>query len=159
MDITVFNIAQRFSGLEEIPGELDNEHIMEMLTLDVEWPEDDETAWCSGFANYAVWLWNKISPLYDQLPRSRSLRARSWLLVGEPVDLSEAEIGYDVVILSRGRGEQPGPDVIDAPGHVGFYVGHDKEHDVINVLGGNQGDMVKISGYPASRLLGVRRLA
>lgn len=143
----VFDLAQRFVGVTEVGGKVDNPQIMAMLTLDNSWPSNDEVPWCSGFANYICWL--------ARMPRSKDLRARSWLEVGVGISLDEAEPG-DVIVLQRGRGEQPGPEVIDAPGHVGFYAGRFGEF--IEVLGGNQSDTVKISRYPSSRLLGVRRL-
>ena len=148
MQTSAFDIAQRFIGIQEVGGSLDNPQIMAMLKLDNQWPEHDEVPWCSGFANYVCWLLH--------LPRSKDLRARSWLEVGRNVPLSEAQPGFDVVVLKRGRGEQPGPEVINAPGHVGFFAGLDGE--LIEVLGGNQSDTVKVSRYPKSRLLGVRRL-
>lgn len=149
MYITAFTLAQRFIGTDEIGGQVDNPQIMAMLKLDNKWPSEDEIPWCSAFANYIAWL--------IRLPRSKSLRARSWLNVGKGISLDDAEPGYDIVILKRGTGDQPGPEVIKAPGHVGFYAG--RSGDFIEVLGGNQGDTVKISRYPKSRLLGVRRLA
>jgi uncharacterized protein (TIGR02594 family) len=149
MYVTAFTLAQRFIGTKEVGGQVDNPLILAMLKLDNDWPENDEVPWCSAFANYICWLL--------RLPRSKSLRARSWLNVGKGISLDDAEPGYDIVILKRGTGDQPGPEVIKAPGHVGFYAG--RMGDFIEVLGGNQGDTVKISRYPKNRLLGVRRLA
>lgn len=148
MNITAFDIAQVFTGEKEMAGGLDNPLILAMLKTDNNWPQDDEVPWCSAFVNFVCKLL--------RLPRSKSLRARSWLEIGKGVPLNEAKAGFDVVILSRGKGEQPGPEVIDAPGHVGFYAG--QFGDFIEILGGNQSDSVKVSRYPASRLLGVRRL-
>ena len=147
MNITAFDIAQRFVGIQEVGGAVDNPMIMSMLKLDNAWPEDDEVPWCSAFANYVAWLL--------RLPRSKDLRARSWLTIGKGIMLDDAEVG-DVIVIKRGKGSQPGPEVIDAPGHVGFYAGRFGE--LIEVLGGNQSDTVKISRYHKSRLLGVRRL-
>ena len=141
----VNRLAQRWVGVKEAPGALDNPDIVTMLRLDATWPEGDDVPWCSAFVNFVCWSL--------RLPRSKSLRARSWLRVGRPVE--SPDIG-DIVILKRGRGEQPGPDVIEAPGHVGFYMGHD--HGKIHVLGGNQSDSVSISPYDAGRLLGYRRV-
>jgi uncharacterized protein (TIGR02594 family) len=143
-----FDLAQRFVGTKEVGGQVDNPQIMSMLKLDNSWPQNDEVPWCSAFANYICWL--------ARLPRSKDLRARSWLTVGRGIPLDQAEPG-DIVVIQRGQGDQPGPEVIDAPGHVGFYAGRFGEF--IEILGGNQGDTVKISRYPASKLLGVRRLA
>lgn len=145
VDVTVFDMAQRFVGVKEIGGDTDNPQVLAFLKLDAEWPQNDEVPWCSGFANYVAWLL--------RLPRSKSLRARSWLQVGTPIDIENAERG-DVVIFNRGG--PPTPDIIEAPGHVGFFAGI--EGDFVVVLGGNQGDQVKLSRYPKDELLGVRRI-
>lgn len=145
--IDAFSIAQRFVGIEEVGGGIDNPAIMAMLKLDNEWPDGDEVPWCSAFVNYVCWL--------VRLPRSKNLMARSWLAVGEGVHLDQA-MRNDIVVLQRGSGDQPGPEVLNAPGHVGFYAG--RFGDFIEVLGGNQADTVKVSRYPANRLLGIRRL-
>ena len=144
-----FDIAQRFAGIEEIEGKVNNPQIMAMLKLDAQWPEDDEVPWCSAFMNYVCWL--------CRLPRSKSLRARSWLQVGRSVPLTEAFVG-DVIVLNRLGGPMD-PEIINAPGHAGFYAGLGDDHSVIEVLGGNQSNTVKVSRYATSRLLGVRRLA
>lgn len=148
LPITCYDIAQRFIGIREVPGALANPAILAMLKLDEAWPTDDETPWCSAFANYVAWLL--------RLPRSKSLAARSWLAIGRPVDLDEAEPENDVVVLARGDGEQPGPEVIRAPGHVGFFAGFESGN--VLLLAGNQGDAVSVARFPAERVLGVRRL-
>lgn len=148
MNITLYDIAERFIGASEVDGAAANPLIMSMLKLDSEWPEDDSVPWCSAAMNYWAWLL--------RLPRSKSLRARSWLQVGTAVPIHSAKRGFDVVILKRGNGPQPGPEVIEAPGHVGLYSGGDLEH--VYLLGGNQGDRVCVARYEATRVLGVRRL-
>lgn len=153
MNVTAYSMAERFVGTEEINGDKDNPRILSWLRHDNKWPEHDEVPWCSAFANEVCWLL--------RLPRSKSLRARSWLRVGTPVKLEDAVPGYDVVILQRGSGVQPGPDVIDAPGHVGFFAGTEKDanlNDMVLLLGGNQGDSVSVGRFRASRVLGIRRL-
>lgn len=149
LQITAYNIAQRFIGVSEVKGALDNPLILAMLKLDGDWPTHDEVPWCSAFVNWICWLL--------RLPRSKSLLARSWLTVGQPIHLGQAITGFDVVILQRGPKPQPGPDVISAAGHVGLYAHH--ENDVVWVLGGNQGDAVNVSRYQIADVLGVRRLA
>lgn len=149
MKITAFSLAQRFVGVREIAGKADNPMVLSMLTLDASWPQHDEVPWCSAFVNYIAWLL--------RLPRSKSLRARSWLEVGRPLDIMEEPLAaFDVVVLKRGGGDQPGPEVLEAQGHVGFYAGREDDH--LLVLGGNQGDTVSIKPFPTRLLLGMRRL-
>lgn len=154
---SAFEMAQRYVGIKEVSGQFDNPQIMAWLKLDMQWPEGDEVPWCSAFVNGIAHAF--------RLPRSKSLRARSWLLMGEPIDLEKAEPGFDVVIIKR-AGDDSGPDVIDAPGHVGFYAGIERftdrggtDRERILILGGNQGNSVSIAGFSSDRLLGVRRLA
>ena len=148
MNVTLYDIAQRFIGTKEVPGSQDNDAIMAMLKLDAKWPEGDEVPWCSAFVNYCAWLL--------RLPRSKSLRARSWLLVGQAIPQAHAEVGYDIVILKRGKGIQPGPDIIKAPGHVGLFAGWGTTS--MYILGGNQSNEVNVTAYDPERVLGVRRL-
>jgi uncharacterized protein (TIGR02594 family) len=148
MTTTAFDIAQRFVGTKEVQGTSSNPQVLAMLRLEDASIQDDATAWCSAFVNYIAWLL--------RLPRSKSLAARSWLSVGEAVELNYAQVGFDVVILKRGEGAQPGPEVLDAPGHVGFYAGVDGDN--VLLLGGNQGDQVSVASFPQSRILGIRRL-
>jgi uncharacterized protein (TIGR02594 family) len=148
MQVTAFDIAQRFVGVKEANGTTANPFILSMLQLDTNWPQDDEVPWCSAFVNYVAWIL--------RLPRSKRLDARSWLEVGRPIPLShdvgricpDARIGYDVAIFKRG-------DSLTS-GHVGFWAG--QEGSSILVLGGNQSNSVMIKRYAAENLLGVRRL-
>lgn len=147
MYVTAFDLAQRFIGVREIAGQMDNPQIMAMLRLDNSWPQHDEVGWCSAFANYVCWLL--------RLPRSKSLMARSWLGVGSAIEIGEAMPEYDVVVLNRAGGPQD-PAVLEAPGHVGFYAGH--SGGLVSVLGGNQGNAVSIAQFKAELILGLRRL-
>ena len=148
MDVTAFALAQRFVGLAEESGPASNPLIVAMLRLDAKWAKDDSIAWCSAFANFIAWLL--------RLPRSKSLSARSWLAVGTPIPLEDAIPENDIVVLKRGKTPQPGPAVMAAPGHVGFFAGMDGAS--VLVLGGNQSDAVGIARWPAKDVLGVRRL-
>lgn len=120
-----------------------------MLREVATWPTGDDVPWCSAFANHVARMLG--------LARSEDLRARSWLKVGTAVELFEAKAENDVVILRRG-GNDAGPEVLDAPGHVGFFAGR-QGPSVVLVLGGNQGDAVTIAPFHAADVLGVRRLA
>lgn len=144
LEISAFDLAQRFVGIKELPGPKDNPFILAMLQLDTPWPPHDEVAWCSAFVNFVCHLL--------RLPRSKSLAARSWLTVGQAIDLSAAEVGFDVVIVKRGADSAPGPEVIQAPGHVGFYGGAGQ------LLAGNQGNAVSLAPFDPAMVLGVRRL-
>lgn len=158
MQITAFDLGQRFVGLREIAGPVSNAHILSMLKLDNDWVADDSVPWCSAWVNYICWLL--------RLPRSKSLAARSWLGVGFPIALEQAKPGYDVIVLKRGTGEQPGPEVMAAPGHVGFFAGlehparvmGDPDNRQVLVLGGNQSDAVSVAPFHVARVIGVRRL-
>ena len=145
----LFAVAQRFIGVKETGGATSTPLVLAMLRLDASWVQDDQTPWCSSFLNFVCFLLGA--------PRSRSLAARSWLLVGTSIPLTDATVGNDVVILTRGPGKQPGPEVVAAPGHVGLYAGHDATH--VSILAGNQGDAVSIARFPKSRILGIRRIA
>ncbi len=138
MNITAYDLAQRFVGVKETPGATSTPLVLAMLQLDGDWPKDDAVPWCSAFANFIAWLL--------RLPRSKSLAARSWLQVGRPISLEEATPANDVVILSRAGG-----------GHVGFFAG--LQDDDVLVLAGNQSDAVNVSVFPRDRVLGVRRLS
>lgn len=147
MNVTLYDLAQRFVGLREESGPRNNGFIVwahSLCGLDAA----DEVPWCSAFVNALAWMLD--------LPRSKSSAARSWLTVGTPISLSAANLGYDVVIFKRGAEPQPGPEVLKAPGHVALFCA--VEGDQVLVLGGNQGDAVSISRYPVANVLGVRRL-
>ena len=144
----MFKMAHKFLGLTEIAGTTHNPAIVAMLQLDAKWVEDDETSWCSAFINFIAWLCDA--------ERSKSLAARSWLLVGRSIPLTDAMLG-DVVVLTRGKLPQPDASVIKANGHVALYAGQDEA--TVQLLGGNQGNKVSIASFPKSRILGIRRLA
>jgi len=152
MNIDAYTLAQRFTGIKEIDGPMSNSQILSMLKLDTDWPEDDSVPWCSAFVNYIAWLL--------RLPRSKSLRARSWLEVGHPININDAKKGYDVVVIKR-KESDPGPEVIKFAGHVGFFAGYEKYSygmGKIYILGGNQSNSVTLNGYSYLRLLGIRRI-
>ena len=124
--------------MKEVPGVKDNPFIVWCLStcnLDTH----DETPWCSAFVNGICYILG--------ITRSNSAWARSWLMYGEPIELENAEVGFDICIFQRGTGQQ---------GHVGFYAGMKDEK--IMILGGNQSDSVSVMLFGKEKLLGVRRL-
>ena len=111
--LSAFDLARGFVEIREVPGATSNLQILAMLRFDMEWPEGDKVPWCSAFVIYIVWRL--------RLPRSKDLPARSWLLVGRPIALEEAEAAFDVVILQRGCGNEAGLEVIDTKGLVWLF--------------------------------------
>ena len=141
--------AEEQLGVAEIEGLKHNPRILlyhDETTLDA---STDEVPWCSSFVNYC------LNECLLGLRGTRSARARSWLEYGVPLEIPP--IGA-IVILKRGGGGQPGPEVIDAVGHVGFFVGRTSYGCLagIELLGGNQNDRVSVERYPTTRVLGYR---
>lgn len=129
-------IALAEEGVKEFPGSGDNPRIIEYLkstNLSSPYNSNDETPWCSAFANWCVER--------SGFEGTDSAWARSWLNWGKK--LTKPRRGC-IVVFKR--------DV--SSGHVAFYIGETSTQ--IKVLGGNQSDAVDISSYPKGRLLGYR---
>jgi uncharacterized protein (TIGR02594 family) len=155
---SAFKIASHFIGVKETPGSGTTPQIATFLMT--EHPGnvtsiDDEIAWCSAFIGYVAYLLDLERPALLGL---NPWRARYWLKVGTQISITEAQVDCDVVIFMRGTGIQPGPDIVEAPGHVGLYGGIDKNGNIL-CLAGNQGDQVSIASFLPAHLLGVRRLS
>jgi len=132
-------IALSEYGVKEIVGDKHNPEVLKYFTgIGYQWIKDDETSWCSAFVN---WCCKGAGLEY-----SGKLDARSWLRVGE--NIQYPAIG-DIVILWR---ESPQ----SWKGHVGFYINQIGHH--INILGGNQQNMVCIMPYQINKLLACKRL-
>lgn len=129
--------AVKLIGTKEVIGEaLDNPAILE-------WAKEiglgstyvhDSIAWCGLFVATVVKRagFNPVgSPLW----------ARAWSGFGS--QQKDAMLG-DILVFTR-----------DGGGHVGLYVGEDK--DCYHVLGGNQNDQVKVSRIAKNRCIAVRR--
>lgn len=155
-ELTCAGMARQFLGIREVEGRVNNPQIMAFLNLDQSWPTNDEVPWCSAFANYVAWLAQR------HRTKTMHLRARAWLRVGVPVLLenpllrASRDVSLNTVAIFMRGGSTAGPDVLDAPGHVAFYLGHTDSE--VRVIGGNQSDSVSITEYPTSRLLGLRYL-
>lgn len=150
--LTAFDLAQRYTGIRELSATGQDHPLVQWWFSCCGWSLDtpDETPWCSAFVNGIAWEL--------RLPQSRSAAARSWLTVGKTVALADALIGNDVVILKRGAG-QAGPEILTAPGHVGFFAGYTPGSPSFLLLGGNQGNAVSQAYFPVKDILGIRRLA
>jgi len=119
-------------------GEKDNDTIVKYLNVLKPEISNDDWPWCSAFL---AWITSKIG-----IPQDVTLASRSWLKVGDEV---ASPVQGDIVIFWRESEES-------WKGHVSIYMKETK--DDVYVLGGNQNNMVKISRYPKSRVLGYRRL-
>lgn len=136
-------IAVAFSqvGVTETVGSKHTDRVLQYFAeIGHKWVTDDETPWCAAFANWAC----KKAMVED----TGKLNARSFLDIGQPVDLSQAEPG-DVVILWRGS-------KTSAQGHVAFFV--DQDSTKVCLIGGNQDNSVCLGMYGKDRILGIRRL-
>ena len=126
-------------GITEISGPEHNPEILKYFDeIGHEWVDDDETAWCSAFAN---WVAKTAGRKY-----SGELNARSWLKVG--TETADPKPG-DIVVLWR---EKPN----SWKGHVGFFCR--KNGDSVWILGGNQMNQVNIQPYPLHRVLQYRKI-
>jgi uncharacterized protein (TIGR02594 family) len=123
-------------GQKEMRGKAHNNPRILAYHATVGHAKDDETPWCSAFANWCM--------LQGGIRGSGRANARSWLTWGRHC-ASRPTFGC-VVIFSRP------PKAWN--GHVAFYVG--TEAGKIVVLGGNQHDSVCVAAYPTARLLGYR---
>ena len=148
---TPMELLGKIAGTTELKGGRDNPVIVAMSHIaGASWVDEDSVPWCSAAVAWAAIL------LDLPCPTSKILRARSWLTVGRPVEVGEGALGFEVVVLKRGGGNQPGPEVLDAPGHVGFLWGCSDKN--VMLLGGNQNDSVCLKTYPRSLVLGSRSL-
>jgi uncharacterized protein (TIGR02594 family) len=130
--------AVKLMGTKEIVGKVHNPVIMA-------WAKDleltkvytaDEIPWCGLFVAYCAHVAGV--QVVD-----KPLWALSWSNYGTKV--TEPMLG-DILTFKR-----------DGGGHVGIYVGEDK--DCYHVLGGNQGNAVSVTRIVKSRLYQARRTA
>lgn len=138
---TTINVALSQYGVSEILGDRHNAIIISYFKeIGYKWVSTDETAWCSAFANWVA--------LKSHKKRSGQLTARSWLKVGEKVEVPL--VGDIVVFWRESRSSWKG--------HVGFFISYSQDKKYIYCLGGNQNNQVSIKAYPVYRLLGFRKI-
>ncbi|WP_299213720.1 TIGR02594 family protein [uncultured Dokdonia sp.] len=138
---TLITIALSQYGITEKVGRLHSPAIVNYFKeIGHQWVKDDETAWCSAFANWVALKANKQG--------SAKLNARSWLDVGKKV--ITPTVGDVVVFWRESKNSWKG--------HVGFFIGYSEDRTKIYCLGGNQNNQINIKAYPVYRLLGFRRL-
>lgn len=130
-------IAETQVGVKELPGKAQNKQIVAYHASTKLKATDDETPWCSAFVNWCV--------TKSGLKGTDSAAAISWLSWGQEMKIP----AHGCIVVMR-RGDKPWQ------GHVGFYLGKNASGTKIQVLGGNQGDAVKVVEFPASKVLSYR---
>ena len=129
-------IAIAEKGVKEFPGAGDNPRIVDYLkstSLPAPSASQDETPWCSAFVN---WCMERSG--YEG---TDSAWAKSWANWGKK--LTTPRRGC-IAVFNRGANS----------GHVAFFLGQSATQ--VEILGGNQGDEVKVIKYPKSKLIGYR---
>jgi hypothetical protein len=102
------------------------------------------TAWCGLFCGHDLAV-NGVRPPYNPKVDVQSfLFARAWLGFGTPVPRGQEQLG-DILIFDFGGGDS----------HVTFLNG--ESGSSYQCLGGNQSDQVKVSNFPKSQCIGIRR--
>lgn len=127
-------VALRELGVTEISGDSHNKRILEYHATTSLQATDDETPWCSSFVN---WCMTEAG-----LKGTDSAAARSWLDWGTVLD--EPKTGC-LVVLSRGNNPNSG--------HVGFFIELVNNDKHVNLLGGNQRNMVMLDTFPVDKVL------
>lgn len=128
-------IAQAELGQKEIAGSQHNARIIAYHATTSLKATSDEVAWCSSFVN---WCMAKAG-----LKGTGSAAAASWATWGTK---SEARLGAVAVIYNAGAANS---SLSTSGNHVGFLLEESTTHYVL--LGGNQGDQVKVSSFPKSK--------
>lgn len=131
-------VAEREIGVHELPGDASEKRIEEYLRatrLD-EQAINDSTSWCSAFVSWCLRESGMKNPRYAL--------ARNYTKYGDSVVVPSYG---DIVVLSRGSNS--------IHGHVGFFTRD--LGDTYELLSGNSNNRVRVSPYPKSAVLGIRR--
>lgn len=134
--------ARTYLGVTEIKGPHHDKTILKLLDAadgksdgkNLQGIRDDETPWCASFVSGVL----ELSGIHS----ARSAWARSYLKWGD--EMPGPAVG-GIAVLERGP----------SSGHVAFIVGRDT-HGNIMLLGGNQGNKVKVSPFNTQRIIGYR---
>ena len=136
-----YEIAMSLEGLTERRRDGTLNPLIEQFHAATFFTEGDgDDAWCSSFMNWCCMMAGYTD--YD----TDSPRARSW--TQHPKYTTDTRNLYegDIVVFSRGKNP--------ALGHVAFATTSYPLGNTIDVLGGNQNNMVCVKPYPLDRLLG-----
>ena len=133
---TWMTIAEGELGVSEVKGTSHNKRIIEYHATTTYLAKSDEVAWCSSFVNW-------VMKGAGYIP-TRSAAAKSWLNWGV-----STEPRHGAITVVKLKGSTGDPSNGSPSGfHVAFLVGSSATH--IKLLGGNQGNMVKISPHRRS---------
>lgn len=125
-------------GIKEIKGPVDNPAVVKLFA-DAGFPgiKDDETAWCAAFVGATL--------RRAGLPTTNSLMARSYEKYGTRL----AQPLYGCIGVKHRSGMPNSP-----LGHVGYVVAANAS--TVWLLGGNQGDAVKVAPFKRSEFTAFR---
>lgn len=127
------DIANKEVGQREIRGG-ENPQIIAYHSTTTLKADEDEIPWCSSFVN---WCLTKAG-----IKGTNSAAAKSWLTWGKKI--LTPQVGCICVVRQKGKG--PDAATGSASGyHVAFWV--KEENGRVYLLGGNQGDQVKVSSF------------
>lgn len=126
-------IAKKELGQTEISGSKNNPRIIEYHKATSLQASDDETAWCSAFANWVM--------LKSSIKGTDSAAALSWQNWGMKLD--KPQYGC-IVVFDHGGGH----------GHVTFFDSFNGSN--LRCLGGNQSNAVKYSVYSTNEVVAYR---
>ena len=130
-----FEEAKHLMGTKEVLGSKNNPDILDWAEdLDIQYSRDD-IPWCGLFVAHCVG-----ATLPQEALPANPLGARQWERFG---DRTEPRVGAVMVFWRESRN--------GGKGHVGFYVGEDK--DAYQILGGNQSDSVCLTWMGKNRFL------
>ncbi|HLL52836.1 MAG TPA: TIGR02594 family protein, partial [Myxococcaceae bacterium] len=128
-------VARKEVGQKEVSGGGHNARIVEYHAATSLKAKDDETAWCSSFVN---WCMKEAG-----VKGTGSAAAASWASWGTAC---QAQAGAIAIIYNAGAANS---SLSTTGNHVGFLLEETDAHYVI--LGGNQGDSVKVSSFPKKK--------
>lgn len=135
----IYSEALQYIGVHEIDGPESNPKIRQWIKTAAKWldGDDSKTAWCGCFRG-ALGLDTATGVPADHY------RAKEWLTWGEPVDSISKAVQGDTVVLKRSGGY-----------HVALFASF--KGTQVTLLGGNQSNSVKLSQFPTSSIVGIRR--
>ena len=131
-------VALAEEGVREIVGRQHTRRIVEYHSVTSLAAKEDEVPWCASFVN---WCLQKVG-----IRGNNSARARDFGSWGQKLD--QPRYGCVVHLFKSPRGVD-GRTGSSSGNHVAFFVGQTTTQ--VSLLGGNQGNRVRISNYPLNQ--------